>query len=319
MQSRARSTDADFIALFEQYGAAQTAKRLGVHVRKVYERRSRLETKIGRQLKAPAYNNTTTRHADPHPHRVDAEVQNGVVLVGGDGHYWPGEASTAHRAFVKFCKEMKPRLVVMNGDAFDGANVKRHPPIGWEKLPTVIEELEAVQERLGEIEAATPRGTRLIWPLGNHDGRFETRLATVAPEYTHVHGFHLKDHVGPRWEPCWLAVINDDVVVKHRYKGGIHATHNNTMWAGKTIVTNHLHSGKVTPFTDYNGTRYGVDTGCLADPQGPQFVDYTEAGPLNWRSGFAVLTFHKGQLLFPELVTVFDRNHVQFRGQVIRV
>ncbi len=31
--------------------------------------------------------------------------------------------------------------------------------------------------------------------------------------------------------------------------------------------------------------------------------DYTEKGPLNWRSGFAVLNFHNGKLLLPELVT----------------
>jgi hypothetical protein len=85
------------------------------------------------------------------------------------------------------------------------------------------------------------------------------------------------------------------------------------------MVTGHLHSQKVTPFTDYTGTRWGVDTGCLADPDHAAFTDYTEDAPKNWRSGFAVLTFYKDRLLPPELVTVFDANHVTFRGQVIRV
>ena len=111
----------------------------------------------------------------------------------------------------------------------------------------------------------------MVWTLGNHDGRFETRLATVAREYAELHGVSLKDHF-PAWGACWAAWINNDVVVKHRYKGGVHATHNNTMWAGKTIVTGHLHSAKVTPFDDYDGTRYGVDCGCLADPYGDQFL-----------------------------------------------
>jgi hypothetical protein len=48
---------------------------------------------------------------------------------------------------------------------------------------------------------------------------------------------------------------------KHRMKGGIHAAHNNTLHAGTTMVTGHLHSVKVTPFSDYNGTRWDVDTG----------------------------------------------------------
>jgi hypothetical protein len=84
------------------------------------------------------------------------------------------------------------------------------------------------------------------------------------------------------------------------------------------MVTGHLHSSKVTPYTDYNGTRYGVDTGCLADPYGPQF-EYTEDNPRNWRSGFAVLRFHEGKLLQPQLVIVHDSNHVDYCGQLIKV
>lgn len=312
---KAQSSDSDFIALFEKHGAAETARRLGVGERRVHDRRVRLEKKYSRQIRAPKQ---TTRLGSDHPGRICFDVKDGIVLVGGDGHYWPGPASTAHRAFVHFCKTMKPVAVVMNGDAFDGATISRHPPIGWENRPSVEDELEAVQERLGEIEAAAFKA-RKVWTLGNHDGRFETRLATVAPEYARVHGFHLKDHF-PHWEAAWSCWINDDVVIKHRGpKGGVHATHNNTIAAGKTMVTNHLHSLKVTPYDDYNGTRFGVDTGCLADPNGPQFLDYSEDNPKNHRSGFAVLTFRRGILMWPEIVVVFDKDNVQFRGELIRV
>ena len=109
-------------------------------------------------------------------------------------------------------------------------------------------------------------------------------------------------------------------MIKHRGpKGGVHATHNNTIAAGKTMVTNHLHSLKVTPYDDYNGTRFGVDTGTLADPNGPQFLDYSEDNPKNHRSGFAVLTFRRGVLMWPEIVAVVDKDHVQFRGELIKV
>lgn len=251
--------------------------------------------------------------------RRHLEIGNGVVLVGSDAHYWPDLISTAHRAFVKFCREMKPRAAILNGDGFDGGTISRFPRIGWDAKPTVSQELKAVEERLTEIEEAA-RTKELYWPLGNHDSRFETYLAAHAPEYEGVKGFHLKDHF-PLWRPCWSVWINEDVVVKHRYKSGIHAPHNNTMWAGKSIVTGHLHSLKVNPLSDYNGTRYGVDCGCLAPCYGPQFVDYLEDSPTNWRSGFVVLTFWKGKLLLPELVHVLDEDHglVQFRGQVLKV
>jgi hypothetical protein len=85
------------------------------------------------------------------------------------------------------------------------------------------------------------------------------------------------------------------------------------------MVTGHLHSLKVTPYTDYNGIRYGVDTGTLADIYGPQFENYLEQNPINWRSGFAVLTFKNGVLLMPELAMVHTKDTIQFRGEVINV
>lgn len=262
-----------------------------------------------------------------HPARLSIKIRDGVALIGSDAHYWPGDVSTAHRAFVWACKKLVPDAVILNGDVLDGSGISRHPPIGWEDRPSLVEEVDACKDRTGEIVKATlKKKTRRVWSLGNHDARFETRLATVAPEYAKIHGVHLKDHF-PDWEPCWSVWINNDVVVKHRFKGGIHATHNNTMWAGKSIVTGHLHSLKVTPLTDYNGTRFGIDTGTLAVAPGkdrlvgPQFLDYTEDGPLNWRSGFAVLTFRGGRLMWPEVVHVLDekRGLVEFRGEVVEV
>lgn len=312
---QAKLSDADFLAMFRKHGPRETARRLGVSWRGVFARRERLEKKLGSQITPPEHSNNT-RHNVEHPYRLKADIRDGVVLVGSDAHYWPGPATTAHRAFVHFCKLLKPKLVIMNGDALDGSTISRHPPIGWEDRPTLVDEVEACKERLGEIERAVK--CRKVWTLGNHDGRFETRLATVAPEYARLHGFHLKDNF-PNWEPCWSLWINDGVVVKHRNKGGTHATHNNTLYSGKSMVTGHLHSLKVTPYSDYTGTRYGVDSGTLADPDGPQFKDYLEDGPTNWRSGFVVLTFTKGKLHIPEAVQVWGEREVEFRGKVVRV
>jgi len=308
-----------FIEMFESLGEAGTARRLKLNARNVQMRRVRIENKIGRQLLVPEHlrkhASIGIRHGIEHPRWLQRHVHSGVVLVGSDAHYWPGIVSTAHRAFVLFAKKFLPKIIIMNGDVMDGATISRFASIGWEKRPSLIQELEACQERLGEIEEV--RGNaELLWPLGNHDGRFETRLATVAPEYAKVHGVHLKDHF-PLWEPCWAVAINKDVAVKHRFKNGIHAPHNNTIWSGRTILTGHLHQLKVMPISDYNGRRYGIDTGTLADPHGPQFEAYTEQNPLNWASGFCVLTFKDGELLPPELVTVLREGVVTFRGEVI--
>jgi hypothetical protein len=236
--------------------------------------------------------------------RLRRDLTDGYVIVGSDCHYFPGIVSTAHRAFVKLCREVKPSAVVLNGDVFDGSTISRHPRIGWDSKPTVAEELRAVDERTGEIEDAA--GTHeLYWLLGNHDARYETFLAAHAPEFQNVDGFTLKSHF-PAWRPGWSLFLNDDCVIKHRFKGGIHATHNNALWSGRTIVTGHLHSQRVTPLSDYNGTRWGVDCGTMAAPYGPQFQDYCEDNPRNWRQGFVLMRYWRGRLLEPQTVTVID-------------
>lgn len=318
--SSPKLSEADFIREFEALGAKALARKIGGSERGVLQRRARVEAKIGRQLTSPHSHTGATRHGIAHPHRLNVSIPEGIVLVASDGHYWPGPATTAHRAFLFLIKELRPQAVIMNGDALDGARISRHAPIGWEKRPTLIEELEACQERLAEIELATPRRIPLFWPLGNHDGRLETRIATVLPELAKLKGVHLKDHFGARWQACWSTWINNGgLVVKHRFKGGRHAAANNTTFAGTSIATGHTHQLTMSAFPDYRGIRWGVETGCLAEAFGEQFTDYTEDNPRFWQSGFAVFTFHKGELLQPELVRVYDANHVDFRGSLIRV
>lgn len=314
----AKSTDKEFIELWHTHkSASKIAKILKMEVRAVYARRNSLADRYGISLPSKGI----TSHINNAPGNVQLGIENGTVLVFSDAHFWPGIRSTAFKALLWAIGELKPKAVICNGDAFDGAGISRHPRIGWQQTPSVIDELHACEAALGEIEeaakAANPK-VKLVWPLGNHDARFESRLSANAPQFEGVSGFRLADHFDA-WQFCWMCQPTDDVVVKHRYKGGIHATHNNTVAAGKSIVTGHLHSLKVTPYADYNGNRYGVDTGTLAEVDGPQFRDYLEMSPTNWRSGFAVLTINNGMLLWPEVVHVIDQGLVEFRGDVLDV
>ena len=313
-------SDAEFIELMRTHQSpSKVAAILGLAERKVQARRRRIEIRHNLHLDVSNPTGQYYKHLQPTQNhaRRHAKIDTGTVLVFSDAHFWPGVRTTAFRALLEFCRQLKPSAVICNGDAFDGASISRFPRIGWDSKPSVLNELKACKEGLELIEDAA-KGADLIWPLGNHDARFENRLAQNVGEYEGVQGFRLKDHF-PAWAPCWSLWINDDTVVKHRQKGGIHATRNNTLAAGKTVVTGHLHSLKVTPLTDYNGDRWGVDTGTLADPSGPQFTDYLEDNPTDWRSGFVVLTYYKGTLLWPEVVHVISQSQVTFRGQVLTV
>lgn len=305
-------SDAKFIAEFPKLGAEGMARKYGMYARGINSRRRRIEMREGVSLAAPKFGGRIAT-LDRHPASIQLGIQNGHVLVGSDAHYHPGITSTAHTAFLEFIREYKPKAVIQNGDVADFPTISKHAPIAWESRPTVAQEIDNLKAMLSEIEKVA-KGARLIHPLGNHDARFETRLATIAPEYAKIHGVHLKDHL-PQWECCWTAIIDNHTVIKHRFKSGRHAPENNTLWSGRTMITGHLHAMKVEPLSDYNGTRWGVDCGTMADPYGPQFFNYTELNPVNWRSGFTLLTLKDGRLLWPEQIWVSGPGTVQFRGK----
>jgi hypothetical protein len=141
--TRVQSVLKDFINLIETIGPAATARKLKCNIRNVYKRRTNIERK--RPANHAAASLRVSNGNDPpnieHAARLHYDCLNGTVLVGSDAHIWPGPTTTAMRGFIKFAKELKPRVVVMNGDVMDHPQISRHPPIGWEKHPTVEEEI----------------------------------------------------------------------------------------------------------------------------------------------------------------------------------
>ena len=314
-------TEDDFIALWNRLGSASAvAKELGVNKRSVDARRRNIEVKRGIALVSTDFRSASFNVTFPgNGVRTKVDIENGTVIVASDCHYWPETITTAHRALINIIKLVKPRMVVINGDAFDGASISRHPASNWTSLPSVKQELEACQDRLEEIQKAAT-GAYLHWTWGNHDLRFNARLASqVGDTWKGIEGMNLSDHF-PLWRFSTSIMINDHTMIKHRWHNGIHASYQNILKSGTSLITGHLHSLKVMPWTDYTGTRYGVDTGTLAEIDGNQF-EYAEDNPKNWRSGFAVLTFRDGKLMPPELVEVIDEDGglAFFRGNVIEV
>lgn len=251
--------------------------------------------------------------------RISTSITDGCAVVFSDAHFQPDCISTANRALLRLLPELRPTLVVCNGDALDGASISRHAPMFGEKPHTPAAELKACQERLTEI-AELSKGAVRIWTLGNHDIRLHTYLATQAPQLIDLPALDLRS-LFPEWQFCWSLRVNDNTVIKHRYRGGMYAPANNVRGAlGMSFVTGHLHSLKVMPISAYadKPTVYGVDTGMLAEPDWPAFM-YREDSPADWRSGFVVMTWRGGRLLWPEVVSVVSEGVVEFRGELMEV
>jgi predicted phosphodiesterase len=320
-----KQSDDEFIKLWKKLGSPTlVGKHLGINPRSALTRRRNLEIRYG--IKLPTHNSQRDelkqkpKKIEQTPHNVRRGIDiNKVkkVIVFSDAHF-TDETTTAFKALLKFIKKFKPEVIICNGDAFDGQVLSRFPSINYDAKPTVLEELEACRWHLGEIEKVRPAGCRLIWTLGNHDMRYESWLVNKVPEYSGVDGFSLKYHF-PHWETCWSFWVGEETVIKHRYKGGRTAGYSNLTAAGNTnMITGHTHVLCASPISNYQGTFWGVQTGCLADPQSQTF-EYCEDSPKDWRSGFVMLSFDQGRMLMPELVMVCGEDEVEFRGEILAV
>lgn len=319
-------SDDEFRKTFEacRGSIAATATALGMTQRSAHRKRRLIEARTGSPLLSLSVNSPDRalipENENTYIRRNQAACLNGRVVVFTDAHIYPGSVSVARRGLMKLLPLIKPSIVIDNGDSFDGGQISRHERIGWDKRPTVKEELEANIAFHAEVEGLAP-GAMFFWNWGNHDLRFPTRLASRVPEFEGIKGFRLEDHF-PRWKFGISVTINPEVytptMVKHRYRSGDHADWNNVMRSGINTFTGHDHQLTVRPFVNKRGVQYGGRAGTLADPDLPIF-DYQENNPSQARSGFVVLPFHDGKLLWPQVCAALDENHVEFRGEAVRV
>jgi predicted phosphodiesterase len=315
MDKRYKLTNAQFIAEFYKHGGIEPmAAALGMDVRHLQRRRRTVESEEGVSLLQQSRPELTEYLNRRSHQRLTMELKDGVICIASDCHYLPGEATIAHQAFVQAVKHLKPTIVILNGDVADFAQISRHDPMGWQRRYSVKEEVEAIQERTDELVTACP-GAKRILTRGNHDDRFNKRLAMHAPEYRGLPGMTLEEQL-PDWTHTTSVMLNDSIMIKHSWHSGMHGAWNNVLKAGVTIITGHTHRLTVREFTDYRGTRYGIETGMLADPDEEQF-EYALDGPKNWQPGFVVLTIRNGVLLSPEKCEVVPGVGACFRGQVI--
>lgn len=287
------------------------------------------------QREAEALGRNKTYERMRHGARVVLPALDGCAFVVSDQHYYPGvEPSTAHKASLTLAKRLKPFAIISNGDAIDGASISRWPVSSFTEMkgrPTVGAELGEAGARLADYERL--KFVRyLVWNLGNHDARFETRLAEKVPEFAGVDGFTLKERF-PLWLPAWRTDFCRThmggyppppfekyaacVTVKHRFKGGMHAGQNNALWAGTSIVTGHDHMLKAYPITNAHGLMWGIHAGTCAPIDSPHFTNYTEDNPMNWQEGFCILHFSGGRFIGPELVHCVDGRAI-FRGEAFK-
>lgn len=237
-----------------------------------------------------------------------------TAVIFSDAHFWPGATSAAFWILLQVLEDVKPDLVVDNGDSWDGASISRHDSNMWEHKPTLRQELDCVREHLDTIQAYAGTDADFIKIIGNHDMRWEALLSQKAPYIQEMPSTKVSD-LFDNWEHQVSLMLNGHTWIKHRWHSGMHGAWNNVLKSGVTMITGHTHRLGVRPYTDMRGTRYGIETGTLAEPWGPQFR-YVEQNPRNWQQGFVVITMD-GDKVYPEVVEV-KNGEAFFRGKMYK-
>ena len=234
-----------------------------------------------------------------------------VWIIGSDLHVWTGEPTLIFKAFCKLARKLKVTGIIMNGDVIDGARISRHGSTVGSQRPRIDQEIETAQQWFRKLPLAKYR----LWTMGNHDLRLDNYLANQASELEEYAGrLHTRF---PEWEFAYAFSVNG-TEVRHRFRSGIHAGWNNALHSGINVITGHTHQLQLTAMRDRRGTRWGVETGTMADPQGPQF-EYAEGAPSRAQMGFVVITFdEEGEMLPPELCEMV-RGRPVFRGNYIDI
>lgn len=230
-------------------------------------------------------------------------------IVGSDLHVWSGEPTIIYKAFCKVARDLKVDGIVMNGDIIDGARVSRHSQVRGSSAPKIHQEIETAREWFKLL----PIAKHQLWSVGNHDIRIDAYLMANASELDGIVPT-LQDYFKD-WRFAYAFDVNG-TEIRHRFRGGIHAGWNNALHSGVNMVTGHTHQLQVTAMRDRKGTRWGIETGTLADPFGPQF-EYSEGTPSRSQMGFVVLTFdEQGTMLPPEICEMIGGRPV-FRGAYV--
>jgi len=253
--------------------------------------------------------NFTTSIQWTYPQSQSIEMANKTALIGGDAHVWPIGPSPMWKAFCEIAHKTRPDCIILNGDMLDGARVSRHGRVLGGKAPKLSDEIDELHRWLKML----PFAEHTHWTVGNHDMRVDNYLANNAPELEDYAG-RLQDRF-PNWQFTYSVMLNE-VEVRHRFRGGIHAAWNNALHSGVSIVTSHTHQLQVYAVRNRNGSHWGIEVGMLGDPKSPAF-EYTEGGPSRVVEGFVLLTFDEdGHLLPPEFCEMV-RGRPVFRGQYL--
>jgi hypothetical protein len=219
-------------------------------------------------------------------------IRGEYAVVISDLHI-PHQNPAAEAIVLAVCRDLKPSIVVQNGDQLDCPQISNHL-----KDPTQMNRFRRDRELLDHwndrLKLASP-GAKHYWLDGNHENRWKRYILTNASEisdlpelepknlFHHVqHGFEYHEYMEPIF-PYGICVLHGNVA---RNISGATSRAMLSKW-GCSGISGHAHRREQVMHRDYSGTSEWHVSGCLCDLN-PKYT----TNP-NWNLGFNLIYYMK--------------------------
>lgn len=217
---------------------------------------------------------------------VDSDVH--TLVVANDFHV-PWHSKNGVAAWLKFCKDLQPDVIVINGDFLDCHSISSFPKYPEHML--LQDEIDIGVEILEQLRRFCPL-SEIWYTEGNHEERLK-RLIKEHPGFYRLNALKLEnlmglDRLGIEYrgykKPVQIrnvSVVHGDKVSKHSaYSAKATLIDNGYM----NVIHGHTHRMGWYNHTGHMGRRRGYENGGLYDMSK---VDYLVQP--NWQTGFCVV------------------------------
>ncbi len=222
-----------------------------------------------------------------------------TVVVFPDIHF-PHHDERALSCALKVLEYLKPSAFLCLGDFAEGASVshwqwskKKRPPLEYQ-LPSIIEEIDAVNEGLDRIDQACKKAKvkKKIMTMGNHELWFDNFVEEnpYLTKYGAMKAFRIKER-GYDAYPYgkYIKILGSKMYAYHGgHYSGINHTRSHVMNLGVNIIYGHTHDSMKSVVTHLTGAKMAYSMGCLCKME----KEFLKNRQTNWTHNVGVLDIY---------------------------
>lgn len=226
-----------------------------------------------------------------------------------DIHY-PYEDPKCLELVRAFLKDFQPDILILNGDIFDMPQISKFHLRRKEVMLATNIQSDIDHGHAGlELLMDAAKAKEILYPMGNHEDRWEAFLGAKAPELASLRALTIEELLVPDGvkytsygNGYWL---NDSLFIYHGlYIGKNNWTDAERLQIGASSITGHRHHQRVTYFTSRKQTFKNIAQGCLCKLDPPYLRSSSD-----WQQGFVygyIIDDDKFRAIEVEIVTGDD-------------